>query len=171
MGSLSIQKGKRAERTVAGILNPVIIERCVAVGIEPFKLLRNLKQTQSGGFDLDGLDWLAIEVKHHKTPAIKSWWDQTCEQAQRANEENRDLILDADGNYIAAPGTHAMVREPVLIYKIHGGKWQVMLFVRCEIEPGRRLKIAGTISMDDFLIWFEKRLDVELKRRADLGLF
>lgn len=152
MGSLSIQKGKRAERDVASRLNVILVGLCERLGYDTVKLQRNLKQVQQGGFDLDGLDWIAIEIKHHKAVSLGSWWAQ-CER-------------QATGD-----------REPVLIWKQHGGKWNVRMYGRLTIEPGRRLKTVVDISWDAFVIWFEKRAEVELKRAfhatlgVDAGLF
>lgn len=156
MGSLSIQKGKRAEREVANILNP-ILERCVQdVGCDPVRLKRNLSQTQQGGFDLEGLPWIAIEIKHHKSVSLGSWWKQTCDQSGH----------DVAGNPIVGR-TH---REPVLIWKQHGGKWNVRMLVRLEIEPGRRLRAVGDITLEAFLSWFERRADVELRKSIEGAL-
>lgn len=147
MGSLSIQKGKRAERSIASALNPILERLVASIGCDPVKLKRNLAQTQSGGFDLEGLPWIAVEIKHHKQVSLGSWWEQTLRQA--TND-----------------------REPVLIWKQHGGQWRVRMFGRLEIEPGRRLKAVVDISWDAFVIWFEKRAEVELKKAvAEIGLF
>lgn len=161
MGSLSIQKGKRAERSVAGILNPILEQVVANLGCDPVRLKRNLAQTQQGGFDLEGLPWLAIEIKHHKTVALPSWWRQTCQQAG----------CDEHGQPIVG----RTYREPVLIWKQHGGKWNVRMLVRLEIEKGRRLVTAGDVSLDVFLIWFERRATLELQRTLSVleepGLF
>lgn len=161
MGSLSIQKGKRAERDVASRLNPILSAVCISCGVDEQRLARNLKQTQIGGHDLDGLDWLAIEIKHHKAVSLPAWWRQTCGQAG----------CDELGTPI--PGrTH---REPVLIWKQHGGKWNVRMLGRLEIEPGRRLRAVVDISWDAFLVWFEKRCEVEIRKELcvleEPGLF
>lgn len=154
MGSLSIQKGKRAERAVASVLNP-ILDACVQrVGCDPVMLKRNLAQTQSGGYDLEGLPWLAIEIKHHKAVALPSWWRQTCHQAG----------CDEGGAAIVG----RTVREPVLIWKQHGGKWNVRMIGRLEIEPGRRLRVVVDVSFDAFLVWFEKRAEVELRKTLSI---
>lgn len=156
MGSLSIQKGKRAERSVASALNP-ILERLVAlVGCDPVKLKRNLAQTQQGGFDLEGLPWIAIEIKHHKQVSLPSWWRQCCQQAG----------CDELGNPIVGRS----FREPVLIWKQHGGKWNVRMIGRLEIEPGRRLRAVVDVSWDAFLLWFEKRAEVELRKAVTLAV-
>lgn len=139
MGSLSIQKGKRAERAIAVLLRQIIEAVCLRFSVPVIELRRNLKQSQIGGFDLDGIDWIAIEIKHHAKPAFSSWWAQTLHQA----------------------GTD---REPILIYKIHGTQWRVRMWGRLEVEPGRRLRTCVDIDWEAFAIWFEKRLEVEVKK-------
>jgi hypothetical protein len=145
MGSLSIQKGKRAERTVANALNPILDKLVSSLGCDPVKLKRNLAQTQQGGFDLEGLPWIAIEIKHHQQVSLGAWWAQTLRQA---------------GDQ----------REPVLIWKKHGGQWNVRMYARLEIEPGRRLKVVADITWEAFLIWFEKRAEVELRAGVEQAL-
>lgn len=153
MGSLSIQKGKRAERSVASALNPILERLVASIGCDPVKLKRNLAQTQQGGFDLEGLPWIAIEIKHHKTVALPSWWRQCCEQA--GTDE------------LGGPIVGRTVREPVLVWKQHGGKWNVRMIGRLEIEKGRRLRAVVDVSWDAFLVWFEKRAEVELRKAVD----
>lgn len=140
----SRSKGQRGERAVAELLNVIIANLCIRLSIMPIpKLSRNLVQTQNGGHDLVGLDWLAIEVKWYAE--IKShlprWWAQCLRQAE------------------------AVKAEPILIYKANGSKWQVRMWGRLEIEPGRRLRVPVDISWDDFAVWFEKRCEVELKKK------
>lgn len=158
MGSLSIQKGKRAERDVAKVLNQTIIEVCARLEVEPFRVMRNLKQTQSGGFDLDGIAWLAIEIKHHKAVALAPWWAQTLRQAGPQPE----------GGYS---------REPILIWKQHGGQWRVRMFARLRLNPdsgvgipAQWLRVVADITFAEFMQWFERRLVVELENRGDEAL-
>lgn len=150
----SRNKGQRGERMVAELLNVVVQRVCLAAGVPIYKLTRNLVQSRNGGHDLVGLDWIAIEVKWYNE--IKShlprWWAQCLAQAEAVNA------------------------EPVLIYKANGSKWRVRMWGRLEIEPGRRLRVPVDISMEDFLVWFEKRLQVEFAKQApeekeQVGLF
>lgn len=145
MGSLSIQKGKRAERQVASLLNPVIERVCQREGVDVQRLQRNLKQVQQGGFDLDGLDWIAIEIKHHKQPSLGSWWDQCCRQATNG-------------------------RIPVLIWKPHGGQWRVRMTGQLPISNGTSLR--GVVDMPDlssFLVWFELELTHQIRAAIAKG--
>jgi hypothetical protein len=64
-------KGASAERELSRLLGD-------RLGI-PFE--RNLSQCRAGGFDLIGLDQLAIEVKRCEKLSIPQWWQQARQQA------------------------------------------------------------------------------------------
>ena len=141
-GRASIQKGKRAEREVVNILQPIVERVCQREGVECLKLQRNLKQTQEGGCDLDGLDWIAIEIKHHKTPSLGSWWSQCLRQATKG-------------------------RAAVLIWKPHGGKWRVRMTGQLPLADGTAIKTVVDIDhLDPFLVWFEMRLAQEIRKAS-----
>lgn len=131
MGSLSINKGKRAERDIASRLNAVLDRVTESLGVDRVVLRRNLKQTQIGGYDLEGLDWMAPEVKHCKSVTLPAWWRQACAQAR--------------------PG-----QKPVLFYKAHGGPWRVRMEAMIAQGPG--VYALVDISIDDFIVWFEHEL-------------
>lgn len=159
MGSFAVAKGKRAERSVASALNPILESICIQVGIPVMALRRNLKQTQQGGHDLDGLDWIAIEIKHHAEikSKLNGWWEQTLRQA---------------GPMTDARGVVTYMKEPVLIYKANGSRWHVRMFARLDLDPenNRRLRVVADISWDAFLVWFEKkcRVMVEKDKKATI---
>jgi len=69
-------KGASGEREAARLLVEWAAE--VGVDIDPS---RNLEQTRGGGFDLNGVDGLAIEVKRVENMALPSWWRQAVRQA------------------------------------------------------------------------------------------
>ena len=71
-GRSSKNKGANAEREVAAII-------LAATGVE---VKRNLEQTRGGGYDLVGIDWLAIEVKRQEKLALPAWWRQTLAQSE-----------------------------------------------------------------------------------------
>ena len=66
-GNMSRNKGQRGERAVAKLLMDATKELYEELGIEQPEFKRNLMQTQNGGYDLVGLDYLAIEVKWQET--------------------------------------------------------------------------------------------------------
>lgn len=127
-------KGKRGEREIINLLQPVVNEVFVAHGLEPPLLQRNLLQSDKGGCDVHGLEFLAAEVKFQETFAIPAWWQQTLRQA----------------------GT---TRVPVLFYRrARMRDWQVMM--RATLCPG--CTVAATVPMEGFLMWFRLALNREL---------
>lgn len=153
MGGLSsMNKGKRAEREVVQLLQPVVDkvyrefyglrDARTGVAIEPVKLQRNTLQSDGGGFDIIGLEWLALEVKFHETPQVETWWKQTVRQAKEG-------------------------QEPCLVWRKSRVDWKVMMMgvlpagdkrVRCRIESRKK----------DWLLWVECRLRWELKKRISV---
>lgn len=115
-------KGQDGEREIIKMLEPIVRE--FGEGI----LSRNLNQTREGGFDIVGIDWLAIEVKRQETLNVSEWWQQTLKQA-------------------------GYDRVPILIYRQNRKAWQVCLWgdvgkIRCRV----------TISVDDFKEWLREEL-------------
>lgn len=112
MGGLtSRNKGKRGEREIIELLQPVIdyaYESLAKTGRDcgqPPRLQRNSLQSDGGGCDLHNMPHFAIEVKYveQQNPAnIKSWWEQTLSQVS---------------------GT----KQPVLIYRRNHEDWKVMM--------------------------------------------
>lgn len=168
-GKFSRDKGQRAERNVIAILQPVVTRVYEALGLAVPELKRNLMQTNGGGFDIAGLDWIAIEVKHHEQLHVADWWEQTVKQSK------------SGGN---------IERVPVLFYKSNGLKWHVMMEGLVEIEKdvwptrtemlvdgvkvmqpwsgdgrkGKKVRCPVTISQESFLLFFEHRLRLEASK-------
>lgn len=137
MSIMGQNKGKRAEREVVRLLQPVVNEVCEALGREVIMLERNLMQSHKGGYDIVGLDWLALEVKHREQFAIEDWWKQTVRQARGR-------------------------QEPVLFYRrnkvkfrvrMRGSLWHGVIEHECPVD----------IAVEDFLGYFKLRLLCELR--------
>lgn len=101
MGKLSRTKGAAGEREFCKLLSAELEEQGVDASLS-----RNLKQTRDGGYDIDGLDELAIEIKRAKRPALESWWTQCVIQSYESS------------------------RIPVLAYRLDNQKWRVRMHVR-----------------------------------------
>lgn len=136
-------KGKKGERDVISILQPVVTEVYEAHELEPPMLQRNLLQSDKGGCDLHGLEWLALEVKRQEQLNINAWWEQTVRQAGTKN-------------------------EPVLFYRKNNAAWRVMLYgaLRVHGTHGYWRRTVVTIDVADFLVWFRSRLSYELWKAA-----
>lgn len=74
MAKMQRSKGGRGERELAKLLAD-------RLGV---KVSRNLLQTREGGYDLNGIEGWALEVKRQESLAINSWWKQTLEQSKGA---------------------------------------------------------------------------------------
>ena len=147
-GTMSRNKGQRSERQVIQLLQPVVIRvwewatgQGIVIGDAPI-LQRNTLQSDRGGFDIVGLDWLALEVKHQETLAVEKWWQQTVEQATNG-------------------------KEPVLFYKQNNVKFRVRIWALVWIHGhGGHLDTVVEMSVESFLDYFEKRLRAELQSRG-----
>jgi len=120
-------KGASAEREVIKLLEPLV--RDFGEG----KLFRNLEQTRSGGHDIIGLDWLALEVKRQETLSLDAWWQQTVQQAGES-------------------------RVPVLIYRQSRQPWRVVM-IGCVGKVHCRV----TISFTDFTLWLQSEMRLRLQ--------
>lgn len=134
--SFSQDKGKRAEREVVKLLQPVVTKVCSELGISDLKLERNLMQSIKGGYDITGIDSLALEVKHQETLAVDAWWNQCLRQAG----DNR---------------------LPVLLYKQNRQRFKVRV-IGFLAAGSIRVKAPVDITLDVFLIYFEHWLRSEL---------
>lgn len=103
-GKKSRDKGGRGEREVYKLLQPIVNECYSLFNMEPPLMQRNACQSRDGGYDIIGVDWIAIEVKRQETLHIETWWKQTVTQAG----ENK---------------------EPVLIYRKNHQPWQVIMYI------------------------------------------
>lgn len=130
------QKGAKAERDVIAILQPVANQVCDELGVTRVELIRNLNQSRAGGYDIEGVDWMALEVKHQTQDGRTQWWEQTKRQAG----ENQ---------------------EPVLFYKLTGTRWRVRMFGRLQIGK-QFVRCPVDIDPEAFVAYFRLRLKKEL---------
>ncbi len=142
MGGLSsLQKGKRAEREIVKLLQPVLDKVTDELEMEEILIQRNTLQSHKGGYDLVGVDWMAPEVKMHENFNLKSWWRQTVEQCKAG-------------------------QEAILFYRKSRVKWRVRMRMYATLEDQRFFCVAD-ISMGDFLVYFEHRCRLALENEGD----
>lgn len=134
-GTMSRNKGKRAEREVIAILQPIVNHVWLTHGLEPPLLQRNTLQSDQGGCDLAGLEWLSLEVKHCETFQLTQWWAQTVRQAKGRNGQKKTAVL---------------------FYRKNNVAWRV----RMEGQAGdfRPWACVVDIAQEDFEYWFYNRL-------------
>jgi len=116
VGAMQRNKGRRAEQ--------IIVNRLKEAGFD--RAARNLSQTRDSGYDIIGLEPLAIEVKDHKKPNLSQWWDQT--------------IRNATGHLI-----------PALIYHIpNTSRWECRIPLSL-INPALSDQRTATVELEDFI--------------------
>lgn len=146
MGLMARNKGKRAEREIVAALQPVVnrvffeynteaADRGVS-RLETPILQRNTLQSDRGGYDIVGLDWIAPEVKRCEVLNLKAWWRQAKAQAKSG-------------------------QTPVLFYRQNGSKWRVRMMGILQ-AGSRRVHTQVEVSLEAFLSYFEERLKQEI---------
>lgn len=134
----SRSKGQRGEREVVAMLQPTIDRVYEAAGREPPQLERNLMQSRAGGYDIVGIEWLALEVKRVEVEWSNSWWEQAKRQAR--------------------PG-----QLPVLLYRMNRRKWSVRIHGYLHVGTSEAVKVDADVDVEAFLVWFEKMLKLHLR--------
>ena len=137
--SFAQSKGARFERQVIQLLQPVVTQVYSEAGLEPPKLQRNTLQSDGGGFDLVGLNWIAIECKHQENLNVNAWWLQCCNQAKAG-------------------------QVPVLLYKQNNIKIKVMMHGILITTGASNIRCPVEISVESFLLYFQLRLIEEVKK-------
>lgn len=134
-----LNKGKAGEREVIKLLQPWVNEVCDFMEVDRLELERNLDQSKYGGYDIKGLDWLALEVKRQETLNINKWWEQTVKQTK--------------SNQVG-----------VLIYRQNRKQWKVVMIG----QIGTSQKCRVQIDLDAFEIWFKDMVYADLRSRLQL---
>lgn len=156
----SRDKGKRGERLVIDWLQPIVDEICQKINHAPIILQRNTIQSDKGGTDIVGIDWMAAEVKNaeqQNPAALLEWWIQCVSQAIAWSSPRRPLT-------------------PVLFYKKAGVQLRVRMFGHVGWTAdymGERytqlVNCGHTCQVDidkaDFEIYFRNRMLYELQKK------
>jgi hypothetical protein len=136
MGAMARSKGARGEREIIDVLQPIVDVAYQAAGKQPPQLKRTSSmQSDGGGCDVHGLDWLAMEVKRCETLHVEMWWQQCVSQAR--------------------PG-----QLPVLVYRQNKRQWRVRLYVELAVL---NICVLADLSIADFLAYFARALSLSLR--------
>ena len=139
MGGLtSRNKGKRGEREVVKLLQSACDEVYEYYAHPAPVFERNQMQSNLGGYDNVGLEWLAVEVKFQEQLQPDAWWKQTTEQA--GDEQ-----------------------IPVLFYRKSRMKWRVRMFACLLVGDNDFNEYCCDIHLQDFVNWFQCKLSNQLK--------
>jgi hypothetical protein len=133
-----IKKGKAAERELLNILQGGLDEVYLRRGYAPPELKRTgYQQSDGGGYDITGLDWLALEVKRCEQLQLDAWWTQAKGQAK-----------------------HGQV--PVLVYRQNRKPWRVRMVGMLQVCNVRALRMLADINLATFLTWVKMRCEAEI---------
>lgn len=144
-GKMALNKGKRGEREVIKVLQPIVDEVYAKHELEAPILQRNTLQSDRGGFDIVGLEWMALEVKFQEQLSVNTWWKQTLRQA-RPNQ------------------------LPVLFYRKSRMKWNVVTTLYYPNAIGAEpVMTEATVSLESFLEYFKRRLEVSVQWEVELA--
>lgn len=137
-------KGQRGERETIKLLSDWARPVTMAVGMPEIELTRNLVQTRGGGYDIVGLEWLALEVKRQETLSLGPWWKQTLRQT------GPDQI-------------------PLLMYRQNHGKWKFRtLAALAHYSPCGQTGVSRVVvEMDEAnaRLWFQTELWVRIQNQ------
>ena len=136
-------KGQSGEREIASLLNAIVQQERVALGLprlaiedEPFQ--RNQNQSAVGGDDLTNPYKLSIEVKRQEALSVNTWWKQTAVSASRTNG------------------------VPILLFRQNRKKWRcVMLADLPLVDPSSTTYASYSfqrveVEIDVFKEWFRQ---------------
>ncbi len=150
MSKKSRDKGIRGERLVIDWLQPIVDEVVNDLGLKSVSLQRNTIQSDKGGSDLHGLQWLAAEVKNCEADgpaAIDDWWEQCRAQAEEWSTERQPLT-------------------PVLFYTRAHRPIRVRMFgwLACGHAKGIFAGAVCDVSAEQFEAYFKLRLKYEFTK-------
>jgi hypothetical protein len=139
-GSVSRDKGQRAERAAIKLLQPVVNEVYAKHGRDAPVLQRNQLQSHLGGEDISGIRWCSIEIKHQEALSVEAWWAQCVKQCKG-------------------------IREPILLYKQNNIKWRVRIWAAIVVHGSTDTQWhVIEMGANEFLIYFEARLTIEVQK-------
>jgi hypothetical protein len=132
-------KGGSGEREVKIILRSILAPVYSHHNMELPDIERNLEQSRGGGYDLKGIEWLAIEVKRQERSNLKLWWKQTLEQT---------------GNG----------QVPFLIHRANHQPWRVRTLMPVGICGGRNvLPLVVDLEREQWSIWLQYEVHARLE--------
>ena len=132
-----VNKGKQGEREAIKYLQPIINDVCDAIEVSRVELYRNQNQSALGGYDIDGLPWLAIEIKRQEALSINTWW----KQVNNARADNQ---------------------VPLLMFRQNRKKWRFIINSHIHTGGSGFIEVRSELNADDFKRWFQARLKYEL---------
>ncbi|MFW0778550.1 MAG: hypothetical protein ACN2B6_12615 [Rickettsiales bacterium] len=137
-----VNKGKVGEREVVKLLQPTVNEVYEGLGMQAPELHRNQNQSALGGYDIDGLPWLALEVKRQEQLSLNKWWAQVLKAAREG-------------------------QTPVVLFRQNRKKWRVLTWVWLHTGGRGHMRVRAELTLEDFMDWFREKLKYEAARESE----
>lgn len=134
-------KGKQGEREAIKFLQPIVSSIYEQLNLEAPTLERNLVQTRCGGYDIIGLDWMALEIKRHETLNISSYWNQVTAAAKEG-------------------------QEPVVMFRQNRKQWRFVVRGWMHTGGDGHFPCRCEITKDDFVKWITARIVYHLDKEV-----
>ncbi|QQM14133.1 putative holiday junction resolvase [Vibrio phage pVco-14] len=137
-----VNKGKAGEREAIKFIQPTIDKVYQMMGVDAVQLYRNQNQSALGGYDIDGLPWLALEIKRQEQLNLNKWWEQV-------NRAKRDGQV------------------PVVMFRQNRKQWRFLIPAWLHTGGQGHMEVRAEITKEAFLEWFEQRLIYEIRKESE----
>lgn len=137
-----VNKGKAGEREAINFIQPTINKVYEMMGVDAVQLYRNQNQSALGGYDIDGLPWIALEIKRQETLNLNAWWAQV----NKASREGQ---------------------VPVVMFRQNRKQWRFLIPAWLHTGGKGHMQVRAEITKEAFLEWFEERLIYEIKKESE----
>ncbi|CAM0076344.1 RusA-like Holliday junction resolvase [Vibrio phage K251 g3] len=137
-----VNKGKAGEREAINFIQPTINKVYEMMGVDAVQLYRNQNQSALGGYDIDGLPWIALEIKRQETLNLNAWWAQV----NKASREGQ---------------------VPVVMFRQNRKQWRFLIPAWLHTGGKGYMQVRAEITKEAFLEWFEERLIYEIKKESE----
>jgi len=142
MGIHVLNKGKQGEREAIKFLQPTINKVYSDFGLDTVELFRNQNQSALGGYDIDGLPWIALEIKRQETLNMNAWWAQVNKAAREG-------------------------QVPVVMFRQNRKQWRFLMPSWLHTGGEGHMMTRAEVTKEAFLEWFEQRLRYEIARESE----
>lgn len=142
MGIHVLNKGKQGEREAIKFLQPTINKVYESFGMDTVELFRNQNQSALGGYDIDGLPWIALEIKRQETLNMNAWWAQVNKAAREG-------------------------QVPVVMFRQNRKQWRFLMPSWLHTGGSGHMMARAEVTKEAFLEWFEQRLRYEVTRESE----
>lgn len=137
-----VNKGKQGERDAIKFLQPIVDRVYSELQQVAPQLFRNQNQSALGGYDIDGLPWLALEIKRQEQLNLNAWWNQ---------------VLKACGHS----------QTPVVMFRQNRKQWRFLTWGYLHTGGSGHMRARVELTKEDFLQWFYNKCQYEAVKACE----